>query len=525
MPERLAYRINHPDGTQTFIGATTRSFGAFRNPFQLISEEEISTKLAEVNLPFKATPKDTVGWGGFSVAVRLEDARGNYVAVLRDLPTGGINDLAGLWQMEKDINIKFKPYTKPQHMVITDGIDHHPMVTKLSPEIRGGTLKNLSLLYLLGNPTFLRQYIDLSQLALREFRNTGILIDTAGHISESPLRQIYLGLVPFNSSNLMLEEGVDKLQLIDCDIKPKIHMLSEAKISQRIGLLLRAIALGSSIPLAAGMLAVHNVRDKMFNENPKTENNPQLKEGFAEIIGALEEYGADYRIVGSLAIAATIQRSGGDFHLNSRRRNKTRRDVDIVLLNPQAVDLIELKRTLTKIENKCKGYPIPSLTIPLQIEESKNRKGRVTKMGTDVMGNYYMVYQDIYMPVPQEFLEPVELQYQGDSFKTLKPGVIAGFALTRGGAIKFKDRYKIAKMLGLTGDQIPNEFVDLGKEIRTKYPSKYKSFLIREWLAYLTGGFVGGGQLSRLLDKLSGLFPSKEEGLDAKPLRKEPILR
>ncbi len=523
MPERLTYRIDHPDGTQTFIGATTRSFGAFRNPYQLITEEEISAKLAEINLPFRATPEKNVGWGGFSVAVRLEDTGRNYVAVLRDLPTGGVNDLARLWQMEKDINIKFKPYTIPQQIVITDGIEHNPMTIKLSPEVRGGTLKDLSALYLLGNPAFLRQYIDFSRRVLKEFRDTGTLIDTSGHISESPLRQIYLGLTPFNSSNLMLEEGIDKLQFIDCDIKPRIHMLSEAKPLQKAGLLLRAVVLGSSIPLATTMLAVHHIRDRLFGENPSTENDPQFAEGFAEIIKILENFGADYRVLGSFAIAATIQQSGEDFHLSPRRRNRTRRDVDIILLNPQSIDLIELEKILTKIKNKYKESPIPSLSISLQIEESKNRKGRVSKMGMDVMGNYYMIYEGIYIPVPRELLEPVDLWYQGVRFKTLEPGVIAGFALTRGGAIKFKDRDKVAKMLKLTGGQIPNVFIDLAKEIRRKYPSKYKNFLIREWLTYLTGGFVGGGQLSELSRKLSELVSVNKQDLDTRPLKERVV--
>lgn len=532
MPEHLTYRINHPDGTQTFIGAATRSFGAFANPYQLISEEEVLAKLAGIDLPFKTSPERIVGWGGFSVAVRLHCPQGNYIAVLRNLPTAGKGNLINLWQMEKDINSRFKPYTIPQYLVETDGIDHNRMVAKISPEVRGGTLKDLSFLYLMGNSTFLRQYIDLSKQILKEFKDTGTLVDTSGHISESLLKQIYFGLIPFNSINLMLEEGLDKLRLVDCDVKPQIHLLSAAKASQKAGLFLRAAALGSSIPLALATLAIHNLRDKVFDEKPQTENDPLFTEGFAATIRALEEFGADYRVIGSFAVAATIQQSGEAFYLKARRKNLTQRDVDIILLNPERIDLTGLKEDLKELRKGFKKSPIPSISIVAKVGEDENKKQAttqnlfspvITKIGVDKTGNFYLVYQDISLPIPHKNLEAIDLYYQGIKFRSLKPGVIAGFALTRGGAIKFKDRSKIAKMLKLTEDRIPSVFIDFAKQIRIKYPSKYRNFLAREWLTYLTGGFIGGGQLSKLVHQPARLILVDEKGLNAKPTKEGAV--
>lgn len=529
MVESRNLRINHKDGTSTFLGTTSRSFAVFFLSSNLISEEELQQQISQLDLPLHMKPDRVRGWGGFSVAFRLKSTADspNYVGVLRDFPQRGLEQLSTLWRQEKQVNRQFAPYTLPQDIITTSGIAGKPMVLKLSPEVTGDTFKNLSALYILGNREVLRQYIDLARKAMGTFMSEGKLIDTSGHIAQNPIRQVLLGFNPFCSDNFMVEFGTNKLVMVDCDIKPSIHLWKEARISQKIGLLVRAAAISASALLALSVLAAHKLRDSLLKEKPLKEPTPQFTQGLKKTIAVLDELGCDYRVLGSVAIAAALQEQGVPYYLSHRRRNHSRRDMDILLLNPEYVDLEKLDDLLSRLQNESEEYPVTSVVVVKETGDDDENiffgneflPAYVSRVRKDQVGNLCLTYGDICFNIPPHLMRPVIRNYQGVEFPTLEINSLVGFALTRGGVIKFKD---IEKLSLLTADYtIPDVFIDFAREMRANYPELYRNFLIREWVSYFTGGFIGGGQLTELMKRLSRTKSTATAIFDSKLERKK----
>jgi len=125
-----------------------------------------------------------------------------------------------------------------------------------------------------------------------------------------------------------------------------------------------------------------------------------------------------------------------------------------------------------------------------------------TRISVDAEGNNYLTYKNVNTWIPKAQLEPVLASYEGIEFPTVNPGVLAGFALTRGGSVKPRDLNKIRVLFDQTSFHIPSEFRDFAQSIRHQHPVAHRNFLIREWLNYWSGGFISGGQLTKVTERL-----------------------
>jgi len=528
MIERKPFYVQHRDGTSTILGAKDHSFSAFVSPSHPISEGDIESKIKQVSLPFEDRPATIVGWGGFSVAVRLENSLSpdttREVVIFRPLsPEDSINPLKKVslsWQNEQTVNQQFTPFTIPQHLVIVNGIDGKPTALKVAKEVEGATFKDSSLLAVLNNTSVLEQYIQFCRKALGVFISEGKLVDSSGHLARNKLRQVWIGMVPFYSDNLMIEYCSNKLVFVDCDVKPSIHFFHKADWLQKMGILMRAGFMEITAVAAKTFTLAHRARDLFFEEDYTKINRDRIKSseeyrnftgGLREIVQTLNDAEVNYRVVGSIGIAGIIQSGGGEFYLTPKRVNQSGRDVDIIVLDHNSEKIARLQKYLIERSKKIKGYPPASLVTPIEIDENTSEARyphdrilptEITKVGIDQGGKIYQVYKDLVSVIDGQLLESVIVEYEGIPFPTMAPGVLAGYYLTRGGNFKLKDLKKIEVLFAYEKFHVPVEFRDFAQTIRHSYPKLYRNFLVRELLNYWSGGLISGGRITKFVDYL-----------------------
>lgn len=523
MRERELLHIKHKDGTLTILGVKNQSFEALESPLQPVSKADVESRIKKAPIPFKDNAETIVGWGGFSVAARLGNSlspdSSREVVIFRPLSTEDDIDQAGLnWKNEQVVNKQFIPFTIPQHLVIVNGIEGRPTVLKVAKEVEGATFKDFSLLTVLGGPSVLEQYVEFCQKTLMVFLSEGKLVDTSGHLARNKLRQLLIGMVPFYSSNLMVEYGSNKLIFVDCDVKPAIHFFQKADRLQKIGMLVRAGFIGTTAVAAKAFILAHHARNRFLEENHTKTNIDRIRHneeyqnftfGVQEIVQTLNNAEVNYRVIGSIGLAGTIQSAGGEFYLTPTRVNKTRRDIDIIVLDHDSEKIERLTEYLRKRSQTIRGYPAISLVAPIRIDQPTHKDRyphdrilptEITRVGIDKDGNIYQVYKDLTSVISRQWLEPVVVEYEGIRLPTVHPGVLAGFYLTRGGSFKSKDRKKIETIFAYTKFHIPSVFRDFAHVIRNTYPGFYNNFLVREWFSYWSGGFISGGQITKFFD-------------------------
>lgn len=532
MTERKPLRVDHGDGTLTIYGAKSQSFDALQSSADVVPESHLEEGIKQARIPFDGNIERIVGWGGFSVAVRLngsfpasENNPSQQVLVFRPLKeegrAEGLSSVATSWKDELVVNQQFAPFTIPQHLVIANGVDQEPTAIKVAREIEGATFKEASTLAVLGNPYLLEQYIQFCKRAIDIFIQEGKLVDTSGHLAENMLRQIWIGMIPFYSDNLIAEYGSNELKFVDCDVKPNIHFFREADLQQKLGLIARSsFVVGTALTARVFTLA-HRARNLLFEEEytgmgmaetQSGEEHQNFTLGLREVIQVLSSAGINFRVVGSVALAGAIQSAGGEFYLTPKRKNHTRRDIDIIVLDGEQEKIQAARQLVGEMKKRTKtikGYPDVSLATPIDINqndlyEAMHPHDRIlptefTRIGTDSEGNAYLVYKDITTRIPEVQLEHVTVSYEGIELPTVSPGVLAGFALTRGGNFKPRDLKKIRILFDHTGFRIPSEFRDFAQSVRRHHPSSYRNFLIREWLHYWSGGFISGGQITKFI--------------------------
>lgn len=524
MKEKLPLRINHKDGTSTVFFSKEQGFGALKDESEKITEAEVQADIRRLKLPFNGRMGEIVGWGGFSVAARVkrDEDYPQIVGVIRPIAEKlpeGFPKLSGSWRIEQEIRKKFKPFTIPQHLIITQGLEGLPATVKIAHEVEGATMGELLPLGLLGNETLLKNFAKFCQAALSVFLAEGKLVDTSGHLTRTKLQHIWLGMVPLSSGNLMGEYGTNRLVLVDCDLKPEIHFFNQAKTVQKLGLIARAGLIAGTGGLTKGFLLAHKVRNKIFREHPTVKPAEKIRQtaeysefitGFRNIIEKLDREKVNYRVVGSFALAASIRKAGGDFFLPPRRSNGTIRDIDVLILEPRSSKLEGLIEYFARKRGIVKACPEVSFSMPgpvgkmesLGLERAKILPTTVSSLAVDREGKFCKIYKDLVLPFSEEHLRPVDFGYEGVEFPGLNAGVLAGLALIRGGSFKFKDLAKIEKLCKVTRCKIPCEFRDFAHQIRETYPTLYRNFLMREWMAYWTGGYLSDGQLTRIGQKM-----------------------
>lgn len=535
MTERKPLRINHGDGTLTIYGARSQSFDALQSSADVVPESHLEESIKQARIPFDSNIERIVGWGGFSVAVRLngtsqtsENNPSQQVLVFRPLKeedgAEGLSSVATSWEDELVVNQQFAPFTVPQRLVITNGVDQEPTAIKVAREVEGATFNEASTLAVLGNPYLLEQYIQFCQRAIDIFVTEGKLIDTSGHLAQNMLRQMWIGMIPFYSDNLIVEYGSNELKFVDCDVKANIHFFEKADLQQKLGLLARSGFLVGTVLTARVFTLAHRARNRLFEEKYTSKGVEKVQSGkeyqnfnlgLQEVIQALNSAGINFRVVGSVALAGTIQSAGNEFYLTPRRINRTRRDIDIIVLNGEQEKIQAVRQLVGRIKKRTKtikGYPDVSLTTPIGINQSglhgtihphdRILPTEFTRIGMDSEGNAYLVYKDIAIRIPEAQLEPVTVTYERIEFPTVSPGVLAGLALTRGGNFRPRDLKKIKILFDHTRFRIPSEFRDFVQSVRRRHPSSYRNFLIREWLHYWSGGFISGGQITKFIERV-----------------------
>lgn len=523
----LSKPIIHQDGTATFLGGRRRALAVlFGRNNQFEDQTAWMEILQGANLPLKPVPDSIAGWGSCSIAFGIQTRDGSrYVAVLGRRLTFDKRFQERLHRGFTDsqqTTAYFDKYLLPQSVLIVPGLNREVSSLKISPEVNGDTLSNLSE-WVLGNRELLRQYLDFSGRNLRLFFERGMVIDTVGHIKRHFLTFLFelAGFLPFNSSNLMVDYTKNKLILVDhepirfetCNLNWKMIWLAK-------------IAGSGAMTAALGtILAAHRLRDKLFSLPTDREGiSSQYPEvtsfnsGLEDIIGILDASSLDYRIVGSVAIAAWINAAGGDYYLTPRRRNGSQRDIDVLLLDAATSEVLQLQRLFRQKARHNPSYPDVQFHKILPYESyDSNKEFRTplppnihSKIAEDREGNPHLVFRDLSADLPPNYLAPIIRNYEGVRFPTIAPGVLAGLALARGGAIRAKDIDKITLLLSLNQAQVPREFLDFARTLRTGFPGRYQNFLFREFIYHFSGGYIFGGRLKSVWDGLrQKLFPSK----------------
>ena len=186
--------------------------------------------------------------------------------------------------------------------------------------------------------------------------------------------------------------------------------------------------------------------------------NEEMMLGFAkcltEVVERLEkmrkEYGLDYRVVGGVAMASIEGKQLGPI-----RNDSTKRDLDVIILNP-GVCPEELK----KLQDWCKEYQEISGCFP---EISLKKVGTERDFGLKRKGGFlsclpffwqfqdefckdekgcYFQYGDLTCRIPSEALKETRLFYYGVDFCSFPKWFLLLLCKTRnGGIIKEKDKY------------------------------------------------------------------------------------
>lgn len=527
MIERKTRTIQHPDNSITVLGPQHRDLRALEEFSISLTPQELLDSLADSPLPFNEKLDVIVGWGGFSYAVRMntdsDDLNGgNSVLVFRPFSHyENQSHLGEQWRREKVVNEQFREFTIPQDMFIVNDENGLPTAVKHAREIEGVTLNDMSPLAVLSNSKLLQQYSRFCMRAINVLISEGKLVDTSGNISLEKAKQALKGMIPFFSDNLLVEFGLNKLVFVDCDTKEHIHMLRHASAVQRVGLLMRAGAILGTALGAKAFVYAHGIRDKLFQEEHSGEKIDQIRstesyknfcKGIREITEALSALGVNYRVLGSVAMAGFIQSAGGEFYLSPDRINRTRRNINIIILDndPNVIknirSFIRNTRKRTRIVN---GYPDISLAIPINLASRKESRAHIHRIvlptefgrfGIDSNNDYYLTYAESAKLIDKRALEPVTVLYEGIPIQTVGPGVLIGFAITRSGNLRPKDLRKTEIFSSYTQPHIPSFFLDFAKEIRENYRDFYTNATLRECLYHWSGGFISGGQVSRFVD-------------------------
>lgn len=506
--QESVYKILHRDSTITFLGAS-RLRPRITSLIKLAmptTESEIDHRLAEAKLPFQTKVGPILGWGGFSVATRFTNPHHRrFAAVLRSSTDLDYPRIVEKWKKEKAANDAFTPYAIKQSLILSDGIDHKPTPVKISPEVDGATFSELSVFYLARVPRLLDQYLDITIRNLKYFLSHGEMVELfGGHIFQNPIARYLdrLAVFPFNVSNLMVDFQTNNVLLVDSE--PQSIKDSHPRLKAQLGL--RILGLGANVVLLNILRGINYLRNKLFSiptqekEVKKMAGYDQFIAGFAEVINDLNQSGVDYRVLGSFAIAASLQGAGEDYFLAPKRSNDTIRDIDVKILSgdPEIIKGLETKFRFKKI--KVPFYPEVSLGIPISQEGLPTIFPiTITSISVDQNGHHYLVFKENQKQIPGKYLDPVVVSYDGIQFPTVSSDVLAGFALTRFGALKAKDVDKVTRMLGANRVQIPLEFLDWAKKLRQSFPDHYRNAMIRDAIYHFTGGHLANGQLSKIV--------------------------
>lgn len=478
------YLINHPDGASTIFAPDSQNDDARENNQQIISGEKLLEVIKKFPLPFRPQAMEIIGYGGYSVAMRITIQNGNsFVGVLRyqdtELPDNPTNDL---------IRSSFEDYSLEEWSIVLGDNEGKKLSLKFVPEIEGATLKDISVLHLLGNKKLLAQFADFCSQAFSLFKSKGVLPDLVGH------NQKGLSFFPFLTNNLMFEFGTNELKLVDTDLMPNNIFNEVSKIRQFI-LLLRA----SSVYFS-GLLAQLFVTllEKGSDLNNLVENDPNFVNGISDVISTLDQHNVDYRVLGSVAIAGYLEEEGVPYPLSARRKGGSRRDIDVLVLNKTLEEIKELEKIFASKQENDDSYPEVSFSSPVLSTHNPDTVfhrllPRITsKFSTRDTGELVQRHGSLKMEIPESDLERKKVTYQGVTFDSIDPNALLGLVITRNGVIKFKDLEKFELFFKHVDAKIPHRYLDFARSIRSTHRKEFKNFMGRQWLSLITRGIFDG---------------------------------
>ncbi len=487
------YVISHPDG-ETHFYPGSKEEKADKSTKIPLTEDDLLEKIKTFPLPLHPKSVEIVGFGGYSVALRFTFENGSsLVGVLRyqdtELPDNPSNE---------EMHADFADFTLGEESIICADPDGNRLTLKLVPEVKGATLKDISLLHLLSNKELLRQFADFAVQTVDLFKRKQILPDLVGHSQKG------LSYFPFFTSNIMAEFGTNTLYLVDTDLLPN-NIFAEVSKMRKIILLCRVFSVHVS-GMLANMFASF-LEKEAGNTLQMLEHHQEFTQGVKDVVEVLESHNVDYRVLGSVAIASYLDTAGCNYLLSAERKDGSRRDIDILVLNKSPEEIRGLEQLFAQKQQNNNHYPevsfssseLPTSDSPTVLQRLLPRLTSKFVRKSDTQ-ELVRKHGDLEMILPESDLNPQEITYQGVTFKTVNPNVLLGFAITRNGIFKFKDMEKFELFFEHVAAEIPRRYLDFARQIRSHYRKEYRNFLIRQWLSIATRG-IFDGSLSRYVNK------------------------
>ncbi|OGD86179.1 hypothetical protein A2Z23_02295 [Candidatus Curtissbacteria bacterium RBG_16_39_7] len=224
------------------------------------------------------------------------------------------------------------------------------------------------------------------------------------------------------------------------------------------------------------------------------------------VIGTLNQSNIDYRIVGSLAIAAWTKI---DIPFS---------DVDVICLNGDLTQIKDVQANLDRIHHQQTQLGISSPRVDLGrmvIEEGglvKHSQGFFLKNFTSETvlenGQYQKIFRGLKTPLPNRVMETKTVFFQGANIKTLIPETILHLYIARGGCLKPKDKEKL-KLLANHIRKHPTSgvshedflpFHQFARDLRNQYPVHAKAYWLLSRVDHFTKGiFTRDNRLARVV--------------------------
>ncbi len=203
--------------------------------------------------------------------------------------------------------------------------------------------------------------------------------------------------------------------------------------------------------------------------------------GLSKIIGRLEETGLDYRVVGGVALRATLGEP-----LQTRRENGSIPDLDVLVLSP--VDRIKREKIRDDLLTMARGIgvcPRPNLEFARSVgEEFYPFLEIVSGLKFGKEGEIYLVYGSVEEEIPSETFAPVFLSYGGISFLSLPAKTLFYRYLVRACLLKPKDFAKLNRFMdwirknpeGQPADYLYKPYISFAVRVNQKYPGRVRLF-------------------------------------------------
>jgi len=295
---------------------------------------------------------------------------------------------------------------------------------------------------------------------------------------------VWATLTPLGTSNIIASDQDQKVTLVDSE-----PITSQNKIREKIHRNLSNISLLGWTMIASTIDLVSKI--KKSNKNEYSQEDTCFTEGIRQIIDFLQATATNFIVLGSVAQAAWMEQSGHSIELSAYRANGSKRDIDIVCFEKDD----QVKQLQYKVNQLTKANPyFPEVTLIQPIEKKEYKKLKDKRIGNKIKvmntvitienTNVFIQYGNLELPLNEDELNSYSVRYKGIPIKTVSPEILAGFALTRGGSIRFKDSDKIYNLLKATNTRIPTKFIDFARDIKIQYRKEYQQFLLYELLIF-----------------------------------------